>query len=556
LAEAGSRTPTSHPAASDPATTGTLLALALKDAGLGPIFTLNGAHIWGLYLGAEELGIRMVDVRHEQTAGFAAEGWAKVTRVCGVAAVTAGPGVTNAMSAIAGARQNDSPVLFLGGRAPVARWGKGSLQELDHQALVGSLVKTAGTVLSAGEVYRSATEAVRTALSARTGPTFLDVPFDIFLQVDDAPEATEHLVVDRGAPPDHEEVTRVAALVAAAERPALVAGTGVWWAGAEEELLALAEAAGLPAVLNGMARGMVPPGHRLFASRARGVALGEADLVLVVGAPLDFRLNFGQPPVIAEDARVVYVDVDDRLKHRPAAAAIYGDLKAALGELAEAVRDVSPRQDWIERVTQAGAAAAASDAELAAAEGSPVHPARLVAEVDRFCDRDAILVGDGGDFVSFAGRLLHRDRPGLWVDPGPYGCLGSGPGYALAAKLAHPERQVVLLSGDGAFGFSAMDFDTLVRHRVPVVCVVGNNGIWGLEKHPMERLLGTSLLTDLGPRTRYDQVVEALGGHGELVERPQDIAPALKRAFRSGLPACVNVVCDPKAEYPRSSVLM
>jgi acetolactate synthase-1/2/3 large subunit len=351
-------------------------------------------------------------------------------------------------------------------------------------------------------------------------------------------------------------VEKVVRLLDAARRPAIVAGSSVWWAHAEKELLALVEVAGLPVVLNGMARGVLPPGHRLFASRARGVALGEADLVLAIGVPLDFRLNFGQPPVIAEQARLVYLDVDARLKHRPAAAALFGDLRAALRELAEAARDVHRRDEWIERVAQAGAAAAARDAELATIGGAPVHPARLVAEVGRFLDPDAIVVGDGGDFVSFAGRLLHRERPGLWVDGGPYGCLGSGPGYALAAKLAHPDRQVLLLSGDGAFGFSAMEFDTLVRHRVPVVSVVGNNGIWALEKHPMQRMLGTSLLADLAPRTRYDQVVAALGGHGELVERPEDVAPALARAFRSGLPACVNVICDPKAEYPRSSVLM
>jgi acetolactate synthase-1/2/3 large subunit len=537
-------------------TTGGLIALALKHAGLGPIFTLNGAHIWGIYLGAEELGLPLVDVRHEQSAGFAAEGWAKVTRRCGVAALTAGPGVTNAVSAMAGAGQNDSPVLFLGGRAPIARWGMGSLQELDHVALVRSLVKTAATVTSAADAYRMTSEAVRTALSARTGPAFLDVPVDVFLQSEDAPEATEHLVPDPGGPPDHDEVNKVARLLAEAARPAIVAGSGVWWARAEDELRSLAEVAGLPVVLNGLARGMLPPEHRLFATRARGVALGEADLVLVVGVPLDFRLNFGQPPVIAEEARVVYVDVDSRYHHRPAAAALYGDLRAALRELVEAVRDVRPREGWIEQVAQAGAAAAARDAELAETAGSPVHPARLVAEVGRFCDRDAIFVGDGGDFVSFAGRLLHRERPGLWVDGGPYGCLGAGPGYALAAKLAHSERQVVLLSGDGAFGFSAIEFDTLVRHRVPVVCVVGNNGIWALEKHPMERLMGSSLLGDLGKKTRYDLVVEALGGHGELVERPEDIGPALDRAFRSAVPACVNVVCDPEAEYPRSSVLM
>jgi acetolactate synthase-1/2/3 large subunit len=536
------------------ASTGELMARALRDAGLGPIFTLNGGHLWGLYLGAQELGLPMVDVRHEQAAGFAAEGWAKVTRRCGVAAVTAGPGVTNAISPIAASRQNDSPVLFLGGRSPVARWGMGSLQEMDHLPVVGSLTKSAETVLEASEAYGKTSAAVRTALSRRTGPTYVDVPVDVLMTAGEP--GTAPPAPDAGAAPDPERVGAVVELLREARRPALVAGTTVWWSHAEDELVRLAEAAGLPVVLNGLARGMLPPGHRLFASRARALALGEADLVLVVGVPLDFRLSFGQPPLIAEKARVVYVDVDDFRKHRPAAAALCGDLKQALGALAEAVRDLPHHEEWIDRVAQAGAAAAARDRELAQASGSPVHPGRLVAEVERFCDGDAIIVGDGGDFVSFAGRLVHRDRPGLWLDAGPYGCLGSGPAYALAAKLAHPDRQVVLLSGDGAFGFSAMEFDTMARHRVPVVCVVGNDGIWALEKHPMERLLGTSLLADLAPGTRYDRVVEGLGGYGELVERPEEIGPALARAFRSGLPACVNVLCDPDAQYPRSSVLM
>ncbi|MDP9248013.1 MAG: acetolactate synthase, partial [Candidatus Dormibacteraeota bacterium] len=494
---------------SDPATTGSLIALALRDAGLGPIFTLNGGHVWGLYLGADELGIPMIDVRHEQTAGFAAEGWAKVTRKCGVAALTAGPGVTNAVSAMAAAHQNESPVLFLGGRAPMARWGMGSLQELDHLPVVSSLMKRAGTVLAAADAYRATGEAVRAALSGRTGPTFIDVPLDIFLDAEEPPEATEHLVIDRGSPPDPDQVRKVARLLAEARQPAVVAGTSVWWAHAEQELVNLAETAGLPVVLNGMARGMLAPGHPLFASRARTTALSEADLLLVIGAPLDFRLNFGQPPLISEEARLVYVDVDARLKHRAADAELFGDLRAALRELAEAVRDVPRREDWISRVAEANTVAVARDRELAAAGGAPVHPGRLVAEVGRSLDPDAIVVGDGGDFVSFAGRLLHRQRPGLWIDGGPYGCLGSGPGYALAAKLAYPDRQVLLLSGDGAFGFSAMEFDTLVRHRVPVVSVIGNNGIWALEKHTMERMLGTSLLADLTPGTRYDQVVEA-----------------------------------------------
>jgi acetolactate synthase-1/2/3 large subunit len=298
---------------------------------------------------------------------------------------------------------------------------------------------------------------------------------------------------------------------------------------------------------------MLPPEHPIFASPARATALGEADLVVVVGAPLDFRLNFGQPPAIAASARIVYVDVDGWRKHRPPAAAVYGDMRRSLAELAEAVRDAPDRAEWLERVSAARARASARDAELTAATSSPVHPARLVAEVERAIDPDAIVVGDGGDFVSFAGRLIKRRAPGLWVDSGPYGCLGSGPGYALAAKLAFPDRQVVLLSGDGAFGFAGLEFETFARHRVPVVCVIGNNGIWGMEKHPMEAMLGTSMLAELSPAIRYDRVVEALGGHGELVERPEDVGPALDRAFRSGLPACVNVLCDPGAGYPRSS---
>jgi acetolactate synthase-1/2/3 large subunit len=260
--------------------------------------------------------------------------------------------------------------------------------------------------------------------------------------------------------------------------------------------------------------------------------------------------------VFAEDARLIYIDADDYRKPRPAEVAIYGDVKAALTALVAAVRGTHERAEWLEKLREADAASRRRDEVMTRSDSSPVHPARLIAEVDAFIDEDAIVVGDGGDFVSFAGRLIERARPGLWIDPGPFGALGSGPGYAMAAKLAHPNRQVVLLSGDGAFGFSAMEFDTMVRHNIPVVCVVGNNGIWALEKHPMLSMLGVSIAADLGDRTRYDKVVEALGGYGELVDSPGEIRPALERAFKSGLPACVNVICDPAAEYPRSSVLM
>jgi thiamine pyrophosphate-dependent acetolactate synthase large subunit-like protein len=540
----------------DSGNTGELIALALKRAGVSHLFTLNGGHIWPILTGAAEHGIRIIDVRHEQSAAFAAEGWAKVTRECGVAAVTAGPGVTNSVTALAQAQSGDSPMMVIGGRAPNARWGMGSLQEMDHVEVVRSLTKKALTLDSAEDAYASTAECMRAALSRRTGPVFMDVPIDVFFGAADLPEATEHLTPDLGPPPDPDLVRQAVRLIRGAQRPAIVAGGDVWWTHAEDELRALVEAAHLPTTVNGMARGVLPAGHPQFFARARGPALGEADLIVVVGAQLDFRLNFGQPPVFAEDARIVYVDVDGHRKHRAAEVAIYGDLKAALAALAEAAVGIPERPEWLARLREAEAGSRRRDEEMTRSDSSPVHPARLIAEVDRFSDPDAIVVGDGGDFVSFAGRLIERPKPGLWIDPGPFGALGSGPGYAMAAKLARPDRQVILLSGDGAFGFSAMEFDTMARHRIPVVCVVGNNGIWALEKHPMLKMLGVSVAADLGPGTRYDRVVESLGGHGELVERPEEIRPALERAFKSGLPACINVICDPDAEYPRSSVLM
>ncbi|HET9410266.1 MAG TPA: acetolactate synthase [Candidatus Dormibacteraeota bacterium] len=540
----------------DSANSGELIALALKRAGTSHLFTLNGGHIWPILTGAREHDIRIVDVRHEQSAAFAAEGWAKVTRECGVVAVTAGPGVTNSASALAQAQSGDSPMFVIGGRAPVARWGMGSLQEMDHVAVVQTLTKKAMTLESAEDAYGCTAESIRTALSRRTGPVFMDVPIDVFFGAADVPEATEHLTPDPGPPPDPDAIQQVARLIREAERPAVIAGGNVWWTHAENELKHLVEDAHLPLCVNGMARGMLPAGHPLFFPRARGPALGEADLILVIGVPLDFRLNFGSPPVFAEDARLVYVDVDDYRKHRRSEAAIFGDLRAALGMLTAAAAGAPERSEWLERLREAEASARRRDASMVESDSSPVHPARLVAEVGRYVDPDAIVVGDGGDFISFAGRLIERPKPGLWIDPGPFGCLGSGPAYAMAAKLARPDRQVLLLSGDGAFGFSAMEFDSLVRHKVPVVCVVGNNGIWALEKHPMQSMLGTSIAADLAPRTRYDKVVEALGGYGELVERPDGIKPALERAFKAGVPACINVICDPAAEYPRSSVLM
>ncbi len=339
----------------------------------------------------------------------------------------------------------------------------------------------------------------------------------------------------------------------AAQRPVIMAGTNVWWGHAETALLELAEAHRIPVLMNGMARGVVPADHELAFSRARSKALKEADVALVIGVPMDFRLGFGG--VFGEQTKLIVADrvLPARPHPREVAAELYGDLTTTLSALAGGRRvDHEPWIGDLRAVETAGRAA--EEAELTD-DRSPLHPMRVYAELKPMLDRDAIVVIDAGDFGSYAGRVIDSYVPGAWLDSGPFGCLGSGPGYALAAKLARPDRQVVLLQGDGAFGFSGMEWDTLVRHGVHVVSVIGNNGIWALEKHPMEMLYGYSVVAELRPGTRYDEVVKALGGHGELVSTPAELRPALERAFAAGVPAVVNTLTDPQIAYPRRSNL-
>ena len=539
---------------------GRLIAKRLRAHGVTKLFTLSGGHLFSIYDGCRAEGIDIVDVRHEQTAAFAAEGWAKVTRELGVCALTAGPGVTNGMSAIASASLNHSPVVVLGGRAPAFRWGQGSLQEIDHVPFVRPLVKSAATPESTAEIPGLVDHALRLAAAPRTGPTFVDFPLDYVFMEADAPEEADGAAAGLAAPAaDASAIERAAALLRDAERPAIMAGTGLYWGRGEAALRELAEATRAPVFLNGLGRGCLPADHELCFSRARGAGLGGADVALVIGVPLDFRLGFGG--AFAADADVIVIDVaePERDHPRPVAAELYGALPETLRALAAAAGGSSgagaARESWIQSLRATEVEKRAGEAAELADERAPLHPMRIYGELAQMLDRNAIVIGDGGDFVSFAGRLVDSYEPGCWLDPGPFGCLGSGPGYALAAKLAHPDRQVVLLLGDGALGFAGMDFDTLVRHGVAVVGIVGNNGIWALEKHPMEALYGYSVAAELTPETRYDQVVEALGGVGFLVREPRELRPALERAFESGRPALVNVLTDPNVVYPRKSNL-
>jgi thiamine pyrophosphate-dependent acetolactate synthase large subunit-like protein len=532
---------------------GRLIARRLKAEGVTKLFTLSGGHLFSIYEGCRHEGIDIVDVRHESAAVFAAEGWAKVTRQPGVCALTAGPGVTNGMSAIASALQNRSPIVVLGGRAPAMRWGRGSLQEIDHVPFVRPLVKLAATAGATAEIPGLVDEAFAAARRPHSGPTFVDFPLDIVFMESEEPEIAD-VPAPRSARPDQAQLDRAVALLRDAERPVVMAGTNLYWGRGEDALRALAESRGVPVFLNGLARGCLPADHGCFFSRARSTALKEADLALVIGAPMDFRLGFGA--AFGDDAEIVAIDVaePDRDHPRAVAAELYGDLTATLRALADAAGQDTG--GWLERLRGVEAEKRAAERAQLEDPRAPLHPLRIYGELAGMLDRDAIVIGDGGDFVSYAGRVVDTYRPGCWLDPGPFGCLGSGPGYALAAKLAHPGRQVVLLLGDGAFGFSGMEYDTLARHGVAVVGVMGNNGIWALEKHPMEFLYeGWSVAADLRPETRYDRLVEALGGHGELVREPGELRGALERAFASGRPALVNVLTDPSVAYPRSANL-
>jgi thiamine pyrophosphate-dependent acetolactate synthase large subunit-like protein len=522
---------------------------AMRAFGIDVMFTLNGGHIWPLYEACRNQGVRVFDTRHEQSATFAAEAYAKLTRRPAVAALTAGPGITNGVSAVTSAWFNGAPLVVLGGRAPQQRWGAGSLQELDHVPILASITKSAGTVLDADKAGAMVHDAIALATEPHRGPVFLDFPLDVFRPAaGDVPGAA----AGRGVEPDPDAVARLADLVGQAERPVFIVGSDVYWAGTEGELAAAVAQLRVPVFTNGLGRGMLPADHELAFLRTRGLLKTRADVVVVLGTPLDFRLGFGRfgeatvaHIVDAESQRAAHVDV----------LTVAGDIAATLRGLADSTGRRTDHESWIAELRAAEDAARAAEEPLLAASGGPIKPTRVYGELRKRLAADSIVICDGGDFASYAGKYVEVRRPGGWLDTGPCGCLGNGLGYSIAARVARPDAQIVALLGDGAAGFSLMDADSLVRQGLPVVMVVGNNGMWGLEKHPMQAIYGWDMACDLQPGCRYDEVVTALGGGGELVTDSEQIGPALDRGFASDVPYLVNVVTDPTDVYPRSSNL-
>jgi len=535
-------------------TGGQLVARMLKKEGVGTVFTLSGLHIAPIYVGLVDEGIRIVDTRHEQAATHAADAWARLTRGVGVALVTAGPGVTDAVTGVANAWAASVPLLLIGGAAPTFNQGRGSLQEMPQTQLFQGITKWSDRVPSPELVPSFLAKAFRVARAGRPGPVFLEIPWDVLSNGADEAIADQlsGYRTEARSPGDPRMIERALDALSHAERPVLIGGSPVWWDGAADALARFASRSGVPVYLNGMGRGCLPSDHPCFFQHTRKEALGEADVVLVVGTPLDFRVGYGSEPTIAGGARVVQVDIDGAEigRNRAIDVGIIGDSRSVLEQLESGAAPIQASRGWREKLRDGERKRLERQRVHEESDQRPVHHFRLGKAIDEAARRagDVTFVADGGNVVAVAAKSIQLPGPGRWLDPGPLGCLGVGAPFAIAAKLLAPDRHVCVIQGDGSFGLNGFDFETAVRFKLPMVVVVGNDSAWGQILIPQRNLYGEdrSPATRLAP-TRYDRVVEAFGGKGEHVDDPADLLPALERAFASGTVYCVDVALDPEA---------
>ena len=537
---------------------GQLAAKALKEAGVECIFTLCGGHIMPIYEGCLDEGIKIVDVRHEQAAVHAADSWARCNPGgIGVAVVTAGPGLTDGVTGIANAWRANSPILVIGGQGPFADLRRGSLQEMDHIGVVRPITKYADAIYQTHRIPEYIELAVRHAISGIPGPAFLEIPMDVFMgerEEDEAPIPKIRTAPPRISP-DRVEVRRAIELLTVAERPMLMSGTSVKWSRASADLVRFITDIHMPSYANGMGRGTIPPETPEFLNRSRRAALKRTDCIILAGTLLDFRLRFGKS--IPADAKVIQLDMDATLigQNRQADVPIVGNLSCSFEMLSEEIKNQGVKLDFTAWRDELQEVETKAEQEVEAKLGSdevPIDPQRMCREVRDWLDEmgEPIVIGDGGDIVATAAKIIPVKSEGAWMDPGPLGTLGVGMPFALAAQVANPDRRVVIIYGDGSFGLNGFEFDTAVRFGLPIVGVLGNDGAWGQMMRPQaglyskDRIVATKL-----DFTRYDKVVEALGGHGEFVERPEDLRPALDRAAASGKPALVNVIIRQDTDF-------
>jgi len=535
-------------------TGGQLVARMLKTEGVRQIFTLSGLHVAPIYAGCVEEGIQVVDMRHEQAAAHAADAYARLTRGIGVAVVTAGPGVTDALTGVANANAASSPLLLVGGAAPLFNQSRGSLQEMEQVDLFHRISKWSDRVPTPELVPSYLAKAFRVALSGRPGPVFLELAWDVLCNgvEDDAAKLPTHYRTTARQAADPQRIEQALAMLKKAERPAIIAGSSIYWDQAWDPLREFCEVAQIPVYLNGSGRGCLAPDHPLFFQHTRKQAISTADLVFVVGTPFDFRLNYGSEPTFGAASKIVQVDIDPTEigRNRAVEVGIIADSFSALRAL-RAGAAKTRRDAYLSELRELERTKAKEMEQWTRSDAVPIHHYRLAREMSEVANSsgsEPIFVADGGNWVAMAAKVVTLNRPGSWLDPGPLGCLGVGAPFAIAAKLVSPRHTPWVIQGDGSFGFNGMDFETALRFKLPMVCVVGNDAAWGQIRIPQVAMFGEekSPGTLLAP-TRYDRLVEALGGRGELVVEPSQIRPALERAFSSGTVACVNVMLDPEA---------
>ena len=528
-----------------------LLARALKSQGVDTMFYIMGGPMLETEATCIKLGIRAIDTRHEQAAALAAHGWGRVMRRPGVAMGASGPGATNLLTGVANAYTDAAPLVAIGGASPRVFFGMEAFQEIDQVAVFKPVTKWAERIYDAKRIPEFVATAFRQATTGRPGPVYLDLPGDTLGEkVDEEkvafPPAWKTLprsLGDRGA------IDEAIALLAHAERPIVLGGSGVWWSDGAAAFQSFVEATGIPFYTTPISRGTVPEDHELSFLNARSKAFTEADVVVAVGTRFNWVVQFGRPPRFNENLKVIHVDINPTQMHwnRQADVPIVGDARAVLEQLTEAARGkIDPKRysAWVGKLRVLDAEKNAEQEKAMSSDDLPMHPLRLCKEVRDFLKRDAILIVDGQEILNFGRQSIPTFMPGHRLNSGAFGCMGVGLPFGVGAKVAKPDKQVLVLHGDGSFGINAMEIDTAVRHRIPVVVVISNNGGWTADAP-----WGTPLPKpgrNLG-RTRYDRMAMELGAHGEFVEKPNEIRPALERAFASGQPAVVNVMTDEKA---------
>jgi acetolactate synthase-1/2/3 large subunit len=541
------------------------VAKALKNEGVDTIFTLCGGHIIDIYDGCLNEDIRIIDVRHEQVAAHAADGYARQTGGLGCVVTTAGPGCTNAATGIATALRSESPVLHIGGQGALTQHKMGSLQDLPHVDIMAPITKFSASVRSTERVADMISMAARECFAGAYGPAYLEIPRDVLdreIPIEQAviPEPGHYRASTKSIG-DPADIEKLADLLVKAERPCVLLGSQVYASRGHEAAIDLVRALNIPAYFNGAGRGILPPGDPHHFHRTRRMAFDKADVIVIVGTPFDFRMGYGKR--LRDDAAVVQIDMDYKTvgKNRDISLGLVGDPGAILAAVHAATtgrndNGADRRVAWLDELRAAEGKATDKLMPLFLSDSSPIHPYRVAWEINEFLNEDTVYIGDGGDVVTISAQAVQPRAPGNWMDPGALGSLGVGTGFAMASKLAHPEKEILCYYGDGAFGMTAFDMETANRFGAPYIAVIGNNSAMNqirygqLAKYGEERGDVGNKLGDVP----FSKFAEMLGGYGEEVDDPSEIAPALQRAREAvrgdGRSAVINIWVDPNEYAP------